>query len=482
MSDAPKITVTDVKLYEREVRLRLPFRFGMVTLEVAPQAFLRVRVRGEDGHEECGSTAELMVPKWFDKNPDLSNEDNFNQLRTSIRRAADAYQAAGPATAFGLAAANYSDLVEGADMPPLAASFGGALLDKAVLDALCRLEGLTFAEAIRANLPGITTELAPDLAGFDLQAFLSGLTAKPSIIARHTVGMVDPLLSADISEDQRLNDGLPESLEEVISAYGQTHFKLKIGGDVKADIDRLSRIASVLDGLDYRATLDGNEQYADADGIVELWQAIAADPRLADLAARILFIEQPIARAAAFERDVGALAAHKPVIIDESDASYDAFVKARGLGYSGVSSKACKGLYKSILNAARCADWNASGEAAFFMSGEDLTCQAGLAVQQDLALVSLLDISHVERNGHHYVHGMAGASQTEQAAFLLTHPDIYRSVEGRTCLAITDGRIALGSLNRPGLASGAQPDFTDMQAVPLAIGTSTGTSFPTGDY
>ncbi len=36
-----------------------------------------------------------------------------------------------------------------------------------------------------------------------------------------------------------------------------------------------------------------------------------------------------------------------------------------------------------------------------FLSGEDLTCQAGLAVQQDLALVSLLGLSHVERNGHH---------------------------------------------------------------------------------
>ena len=41
------------------------------------------------------------------------------------------------------------------------------------------------------------------------------------------------------------------------------------------------------------------------------------------------------------------------------------------------------------------------------MSGEDLTTQAGLSVQQDLALVNLLGIRHVERNGHHYVNGMA---------------------------------------------------------------------------
>ena len=42
------------------------------------------------------------------------------------------------------------------------------------------------------------------------------------------------------------------------------------------------------------------------------------------------------------------------------------------------------------------------------MTGEDLTIQAGLALQQDLALVSLLGLTHVERNGHHYVNGMAG--------------------------------------------------------------------------
>ena len=59
------------------------------------------------------------------------------------------------------------------------------------------------------------------------------------------------------------------------------------------------------------------------------------------------------------------------------------------------------------------------------MSAEDLTCQAGVAVQQDLALVALLGITHVERNGHHYVNGMAGASDAEQAVFLAGYPDLY---------------------------------------------------------
>ena len=100
---------------------------------------------------------------------------------------------------------------------------------------------------------------------------------------------------------------------------------------------------------------------------------------------------------------MSALSRVKPVIVDESDADLAAFPSARALGYTGVSSKCCKGLYKSILNAARCKSWNAeAGGERYFMSGEDLTTQAGLAVQQDLALVNLLGLTHVERNGHHY--------------------------------------------------------------------------------
>jgi hypothetical protein len=80
------------------------------------------------------------------------------------------------------------------------------------------------------------------------------------------------------------------------------------------------------------------------------------------------------------------------VIIDESDGEIESFPRARALGYGGVSSKDCKGFYKSLINLARCRLWNAEGEGSFFLSGEDLTTQAGLAVQQDLALVALLGL------------------------------------------------------------------------------------------
>jgi hypothetical protein len=97
------------------------------------------------------------------------------------------------------------------------------------------------------------------------------------------------------------------------------------------------------------------------------------------------------------------------------------------------------------------------------MSGEDLTIQAGLALQQDLALVSLLGLTHVERNGHHYVNGMAGLPQTEQDAFLSAHPDLYERSHGAVRVKIANGELAIGSLDCRGFASAAMPDWNSMR-------------------
>ena len=145
-----------------------------------------------------------------------------------------------------------------------------------------------------------------------------------------------------------------------------------------------------------------------------------------------------------------------PLLIDESDATLDAFVQARALGYTGASSKSCKGFYKSVVNAARCAHRNASEKAnRYFLSGEDLTMQAGIGVQQDLALVGWLGLSHVERNGHHYVNGLAAVPESEQQALLKLHPDLYEPSDGAVRLAIRGGQLPLSSLaTAPGFATG----------------------------
>jgi hypothetical protein len=465
---APLLRVREVRLYERDVRLRLPFRFGAVTLREATEAYAHVRVEVKDGRHAWGQAAEILAPKWFDKDPARSDAANAEQLREALRLARGLYTEGRIAhTAFGLyAESHHFQVAEGArrGLNPLVAAFGPAVLDRAVLDALASLSGMSVAEAIRANLPGIDpAHFLPEFAGFDVAAFLGALRPAERLHVRHTVGLVDPITAAD--QVERIGDGLPETLEEVVAAYGHRYFKLKVAGDPAADVARLTAIAAVLDRRPepYHVTLDGNEQYRSVEAVLDLWTRLEAAPALRRLVAAVLFVEQPLARAVALLRDVRPLAAKRPVIIDESDADLDAFVEARAAGYRGVSSKTCKGAYKSLLNRARCEIWNAAaGRAEFFMSGEDLTQQPGVALQQDLALVGLLGLGHVEKNGHHYVNGMAGRPPAEQRRFAEAHADLY--VAGDPVrVRIADGQVAIRSLDCAGFATAAEPDWGSMR-------------------
>jgi hypothetical protein len=460
-----KVKLEEVEHYERPMKNRLAFRFGVITVTEGIQAVIRVRISIADGRTSQGVAAEALAAKWFEKSPEYTDAQNLDQLRQSLDLAVENYKAYGPATPFGLFIGTYREQQKkGATLRlnPLVASYGPALLDRAILDALGKVTGNSFAQMIHNNLPGIvTSDLTPDIEQVPLQRFLAGLKPASSIEIRHTVGLVDPLTAGDRTPMERINDGLPETLEEVVSYYRGRYYKLKVAGDIEADLDRLSRIASVLDRRlpDYRATLDGNEQYEDVEGIVELWRKVGERPALARLAQSTLFIEQPIKRQVALSQSVEPLSKLRPVIIDESDGELSSFPAALKLGYAGVSSKNCKGFYKSILNASRVAGLG----PGHFMSAEDLTTLPGVSLQQDLALVSLLGMTHVERNAHHFVDGMSFASDAEQRSFVRAHRDLYEKVDNYPArLKAPGGRLALGSLNVPGFAVGAEMDFRAM--------------------
>ena len=92
------------------------------------------------------------------------------------------------------------------------------------------------------------------------------------------------------------------------------------------------------------------------------------------------------------------------------------------------------------------------------MSAEDLTTLAGVSVQQDLALVSLLGLAHVERNGHHFIDGMSFVPQGEQAAFAKAHPDLYSQAGGPARLPST--KASLRSARSPARALRWRPTWT----------------------
>jgi hypothetical protein len=449
------LAVRNVALFERAVRFARPFRFGAVVVEAASQVFVRVEIEIEGKGRAVGASAEMMVPKWFDKRAHLSPSQTVDELRRSLVIASDLYRAgSGFDTAFGYHASRIAVQIEkcaSQDIPPLAAIFGPAEIDKAVLDALLRGANTNFFDGMTGNIAGIDARMSPDISNDDIAIFLDQCRRRDRVAVRHTVGLDDKIEGEGGVADKDENSGA-------------RYFKLKLAGNPEADAARLVRIGRELAKLPfaYHVTLDANEQYADLDDLRNLVDRLSRDAALAPIASRLLYIEQPMPREVTRASPLEGVAIYD-FIMDEADDSWSAFVAARALGYRGISSKSCKGLYKSVINATRAAKWS-SGSEKFFVTGEDLTCQAGLAVQQDLALGALIGVTHAERNGHHYVGGFVDTPADEADAFLAAHPDLYARAGDKVRLAIHGGDLLTGSLTAPGFATGVHPHWPAMQA------------------
>jgi hypothetical protein len=397
-----RLTVRDIAFFERPVAFVRPFRFGAVVINAAPQAFVRVEIEVEGKGVFTGASAEMLVPKWFDKRAHLTPEQTVDELRRSLLIARDLYLArSGFATAFELHTDCIAAQVEACakeDIPPLAAAYGPAEIDKAILDALLRSAEANFFGGMIGNIAGIDASLSPDVQDGDIAQFLAARRPLARVAIRHTVGLDDTIEGEGGVADIRENSGA-------------RYFKLKLNGDPDADAARLIRIGRELATLDhdYRVSLDANEQYADLAGLGALIDRLEHDGALQPIAAKLLYVEQPMPRDITRASPLGKLAG-RDFIIDEAD--------------------------------------------------DTLTCQAGLAVQQDLALGALIGVTHAERNGHHYVDGFADTAAAEAQAFLAAHPDLYEAKGSNVRLSIHDGDLLTGSLRAPGFAASVQPDWS----------------------
>jgi len=444
--------IKDIQVFQRAVTLRLPFRFGAATVTACPQAFAKVtlQIEGVDWH---GASAELMVPKWFDKSPQRTQDDNFDQLRLCVLKARDAYLAAGSAlSAYSLSESTTERVIEQMLLqghPRLVGQFGPALLDKAIADAVLRSQNQSWISGLGAGLLG------------DPWSGCLKLHQANSVWLRHTVGLADRLTDAEPLTAQE--DGLPNSLTQAIDAYGLKYFKLKVGGQLDADIERLAKIETVLSKVkDYKVTLDGNETFQNVESLSVFVHAMTQHEATQRLLERTLLIEQPLPRAIALEEKIPTMPLNIPVILDESDDHPDVLVKGLALGYRGISSKACKGIYRSLHSASL-----VQQTPQCLLSGEDLTCQAGLGVQQDTLLATSLGVQHIERNGHHYVKGFGIAPTHESNEFAKAHADLYSSNHAGVHLNVQQGQINIASLHQAGFGHQAWPDWQSLDPISI---------------
>ena len=321
-------------------------------------------------------------------------------------------------------------------VPPLAQLVAASPVDAAMHDAYGRLH-----KASSFNV------LSKEFCNADLSEFLDDQFAgeyldqytlrEPvaSLPLYHLIGALDPLTDADVTE--RLDDGLPMTLPEWITADGLTNLKIKLNGDdLDWDVNRvlaIDKVASEAQAArgcsDWVYSCDFNEKCASADYVIEFLNRIKANAPLAF--DRIQYIEQPTSRDLEAEGapDMHAVAAIKPVVIDEALISYESLLRARDLGYSGVALKACKGQTESLLMAA------AAQKFGMFLCVQDLTCPGASFLHSCSLAARIPGIAAIEGNARQYC-------PAANAKLGKRFPGLFN---------ITTGKVDTSRLNGPGL-------------------------------
>jgi L-alanine-DL-glutamate epimerase-like enolase superfamily enzyme len=305
-------------------------------------------------------------------------------------------------------------------MPKLCALVVFSAFDIAAFDAWGKMQGgSTFALLRQAPE---ASDLSRWLGvGFERFALSEVIRPAPveSLPLFHLVGGLDPLTPADVTKP--IGDGLPEHLEAWIEKDQLTHLKIKLrGDDPEWDYQRIlavDRIASAKVCGEPVFSLDFNEKCPSGAALVELLERVRKNaPRAFQ---RIAYVEQPTSRELKDrpEDKMHDAAKLKPVVIDEALTDYDAFQRARSLGYSGVALKACKGIGPSLLMAAACRKDDLS------LCVQDLTCP-GLSLLASMTLAAWLGVSAIEANARQFC-------PSANEAWAKKRPEVFTVRDGR---------------------------------------------------
>jgi hypothetical protein len=450
------IRVTKTDLYVINTRTRMPFRFGIGSLSALPHIFVRVAVE-VDGRRAVGVSADGLPPKWFKKDPDQSYRDELAEMLHVIESACQFAQDLPAArTVFDFWQSLYTTQMQWATRegyPPLLWNFGVSLVERAMIDAYCRATGVTFADALRRNTLGIVLgEMHAELVDAAPGDLLPPAASR-SMLVRTTVGLGDPIHDDNVPAGQRLDDGLPESLEAAMRTCGIKRFKFKARGDVQVDAPRLKRLHTLLEqhtGDDYAFTLDLNELFTDAAAFKAYWQAMRGDDDLDAFFEHLIVIEQPLRRDLSTTADVHDVLRswddRPPIIIDESDCMLASLPDALDCGYVGTAFKSCKGVIKGVSNACLLEHRRRSDGGRYVLTCEDLGIIGPVALGQDLAVAASLGVEHCERMGMHYFRGISHLPRDMQRQALEHHGDLYMEHNrGFVAPRAASGRLQLGT-------------------------------------
>jgi L-alanine-DL-glutamate epimerase-like enolase superfamily enzyme len=444
---------TDIHIVEvghrfEEFRYRTPYQFGGRSVDSVTLLNVECRVRTSGGREAWGFGSMTLGNAWAF--PAVPHEAGLGAMKAL----ADAFA---PLTAECDATGHPIDLFRALE-PEYLRTAAAVSRERALATRIPKLCTLVVASAFDAALhdaygkafgvscyatygPSFMTrdlsrDLGPEFKGEYLDRYIP-VVPRATTPVFHSVGAGDPLETADLRA--RIDDGLPNTLEEWIPRDGLLRFKIKLnGGDLAADFERVVQIDRVVNRAqaargvaDWKYSLDFNEGCPNVAYLLEFLRRVReATPTGFD---RILYIEQPTARDLRQDRAnvMHEAARLRPVVIDESLTDLEALLLAREMGYTGIALKACKGQSQAMLMAA------AGQKFGMFLCVQDLTCPGASLIHSAGIAARVPGIAGIEANARQFV---PAANAGWDARF----PGLF---------TIHDGVMKTGQLTGPGLGA-----------------------------
>jgi L-alanine-DL-glutamate epimerase-like enolase superfamily enzyme len=442
------IRIAEVRYRFEEFRYRAPYQFGGRSVDRVTILDVDCRVRAGSGREAWGFGSMTLGNAWAfpaaDQDTGLGAmralAGEFRSLTAGCDEQGhpiDLFRVLEPAYLRAATALSRSRGLP-APIPKLCTLVVASAFDAALHDAYGKAFGLssydTYGSAFMSR--DLSHDLGPSFKGEYLDRYVPS-APRPSTLVFHSVGASDPLDASDVRA--RIDDGLPNTLEEWIPHDGLVRFKIKLnGGNLDADYERVVRIDRLVTRVqaargvkDWKYSLDFNEGCPNVGYLLDFLRRVReATPQGFD---RILYIEQPTARDLQKDRAnvMHEAARLRPVVIDESLTDLETLLLAREMGYTGVALKACKGQSQAMLMAA------AAQKFGMFLCVQDLTCPGASLIHSAGIAARVPGNAGIEANARQFV---PVANQPWEGRF----PGLF---------TIRDGVMNTGQLTGPGLSA-----------------------------
>lgn len=447
------ITIVEVTREFEDYRYRAPYQFGGRTVDSVTLLNVNCRVRTGDGREAWGFGSMTLGNAWaFPAAPHDVGLGAMRALADDFRSVtADCDEAGHPIDLFRALEPAYlsaADQISSArslpaPIPKLCTLVVASAFDAALHDAYGKAFNVscydTYGPAHMSR--DLSADLGPEFKGEYLDRYIPS-APQQTMPVFHSVGASDPLEASDVKH--RIDDGLPNTLEEWIERDGLIRFKIKLnGGNLAADLDRVVRTDRIVNAAlpkrgvtDWKYLLDFNEGCPNVAYLLEFLRRVReSTPSGFD---SILYIEQPTARDLRKDRGnvMHEAAKLRPIVADESLTDLESLLLAREMGYTGVALKACKGQSHAMLMAA------AARKYGMFLCVQDLTCPGASLIHSAGIAARVPGNAGIEANARQFV-------PAANAAWEQRFPGLF---------TIRNGLMHTGQLTGPGL--GAVPPRT----------------------